>query len=57
MLFDVPHVMFMVRGFALLALLEVLFFLFVKNEKKRVIILRCAAIITVMIHDSSLYVD
>ena len=57
MLFDVPHVMFMVRGFTLLALLEVLFFLFVKNERKRVILLRFAAVITVVIHYSSLYVD
>ena len=57
MLFDTAHVLFIVKSFTIIALLETVFFFFVKTENRKVRILKIAAVATVVIHYSSLYVD
>ena len=57
MLFDTAHVLFIVKSFTIIALLETVLFFFVKTENRKVRILKIAAVATVVIHYSSLYVD
>ncbi len=57
MLFDLSHVLFFVIAFIVIAILEICAFCLVKQENKKITILRIAAIFTVIIHFSSLYVD
>ena len=57
MLFDTAHVLFIVKSFTIIALLETVFFFFVKTDNRKVRILKIAAVATVVIHYSSLYVD
>lgn len=57
MLFDTAHVLFIVKSFTIIALLETVLFFFVKTDNRKVRILKIAAVATVVIHYSSLYVD
>lgn len=57
MLFDKNHVLIMLTIFLLVIVGEILSYLLVKNESKKKIILRIFAVLTVIIHYSSLYVD
>ena len=57
MLFDKNHILIMVAIFLTVLIGEILSYFFIKDEKKKKIILRIFAILTVVIHYSSLYVD
>ena len=56
-MFDTKHILFMIFSFIGLAITFVLCKLFVKNQNKKDFILKFAAIITVAIHYSPMYVD
>jgi len=55
MLFDLPHVLFMVGAVVVISLLLVLFGVFVKSEKTKNRILIICAVLTILIHFSTIY--
>lgn len=57
MLFDKSHTMFMLISAITITVLLVLFVFFVKQQKHRDLILKISALVTVILHFSSLYVD
>lgn len=57
MLFDTPHILYMVTSGLITIGLLVLFSIFVKQQKHKDLILKISAVLTVLIHFSSLYVD
>ncbi len=57
MLFDKSHILIMITIFLLIIIGEILFYLFIKYKRKKRIVLMIFAILTVVIHYSSLYVD
>lgn len=57
MLFDKSHTMFMLISAITITALLVLFVFFVKQQKHRDLILKISALVTVILHFSSLYVD
>ena len=57
MLFDFPHILFMVISFSIVAVLEIVFFKYVHNQKTKDTILKLSALLTLIIHHSSLWYD
>ena len=57
MLFDTQHILYMLISSIIIILLLVLFKLFVKQQKYKDLVLQIFAVLTVIIHFSSLYVD
>ena len=57
MLFDFPHILFMVISFSIVAVLEIVFFKYVHNQKTKDTILKISALLTLIIHHSSLWYD
>ena len=57
MLFDAQHVIFMICSAVLIIALLVVFGLFVKRQTFKDLILKISAVLTVIIHYSTLYVD
>lgn len=57
MLFDLKHILFIVFSFVALIITFILCKLFIKDPKKKDIVLKVAAILTLIIHYSPLYVD
>ena len=57
MLFDLTHNLFMIFSFLALAVTFVLCKIFIKEEKKKDIVLKVAAILTLILHFSPIYVD
>ena len=57
MLFDYPHILFMIISFSIVAVLEIVFFKYLNNQKTKDSILKISAILTLIIHHSSLWYD
>jgi len=57
MLFDLKHCLFMIFSFLALVVTFVLCKFFIKNEQKKDIVLKVAAVLTLILHYSPLYVD
>ena len=56
-MFDTKHILFMVFSFIALLITFILCKLFIKSEKRKDIILKVAAILTLVLHYSPLYVE
>ena len=57
MLFDRAHILFLLITFVLIITLEIVAFFTVKDNDKKTMILKIAAVLTVVIHYSSLYIE
>lgn len=57
MLFDLVHILYMVISAALTAGLLIVFALFIKEEKKKVSLLKWIAVVTVVLHYSNIWVQ
>ena len=56
-MFDLPHILYTVISFLITAILLVLCTLLIKDDKAKKRVLKSSAILTVILHYSSLYVD